>query len=93
MPIYGIMVPFHVTTIRNVSYSQDGEHAYIRINFNYSTQYEPAQKFPLSIFLKELSYRTNNLRHATRVVQEIKTVRQQVIARDKERAERATLVQ
>lgn len=68
VPIYGVMVPFHVTTIRNVSYSQDGEHAYIRINFNFSAQYEPAQKFPLSIFLKELSYRTNNLRHATRVV-------------------------
>ena len=55
----------------------------MRLIFNYSAQYEPAQKFPQLVFLKELSYRTTNLRHASRVVQEIKTVRQQVRERAK----------
>lgn len=81
VPIYGRLIPFHIVTIRNVSYSADGEqgknseHAYIRINFNYSGQYEAAQRFPTHIFLKELSYRTSSIRHASRVVQEIKTLR------------------
>jgi hypothetical protein len=57
-----------------------------------STTYEPAQKFPQLIFLKELSFRTSDAKHAARVVQEIKVLRSTVLQRDKERAERATLV-
>lgn len=34
-----------------------------------STTYEPAQKFPNLIFLKELSFRTSDTKHAARVVQ------------------------
>jgi hypothetical protein len=33
------------------------------------TTYEPAQKFPNLIFLKELSFRTSDTKHASRVVQ------------------------
>jgi hypothetical protein len=35
----------------------------------YRTTYEPAQKFPNLIFLKELSFRTSDTKHASRVVQ------------------------
>jgi hypothetical protein len=64
------------------------------INYTlYSTTYEPAQKYPQLIFLKELSFRTSDAKHAARVVQEIKVLRSTVLQRDKERAERATLVQ
>jgi nucleosome binding factor SPN SPT16 subunit len=58
----------------------------------HSSTYEPAQKFPQLIFLKELSFRTADAKHAARVVQEIKVLRSTVLQRDKERAERATLV-
>lgn len=57
-----------------------------------STTYEPAQKFPSLVFLKELSFRTSDAKHAQRVVQEIKVLRSTTLQRDKERAERATLV-
>lgn len=57
-----------------------------------STTYEPAQKFPSLVFLKELSFRTSDAKHAQRVVQEIKLLRSTTLQRDKERAERATLV-
>jgi nucleosome binding factor SPN SPT16 subunit len=57
-----------------------------------STTYEPAQKFPQLIFLKELSFRTSDAKHAARLVQEIKVLRSTVLQRDKELAERATLV-
>lgn len=46
---------------------QDGDHAYIRLNFNFGPTFEPGIKFPQSIFLKELSYRTSDTRHATKV--------------------------
>ena len=72
---------------------QDGEHAYIRLNFNFGGSYEPGQKHPRSIFLKELSFRSADVRHAAKVVQEIKALRSAVQQREKEKAERATLVQ
>ena len=34
VPIYGIMVPFHVATIKSVTSQQDGGNFYIRIIFN-----------------------------------------------------------
>lgn len=72
---------------------QDNEHAYIRVNFNFGPSYEPGLKYPNLAVLKEISFRTGDVRHAARVVQEIKSMRSQVQQREKEKAERATLVQ
>ena len=93
MPIYGVMVPFHILTIKNATNNQDGDHAFIRLNFNFGPGFEPGSRFPQAVFLKELSFRTSDTRHAARVVQEIKVLRSSVGQREKEQAERATLVQ
>ncbi len=93
VPIYGVMVPFHILTIKNATNNQDGDHAYIRLNFNFGPGFEPGTRFPSAVFLKELSFRTSDTRHAVRVVQEIKVLRSNVSQREREQAERATLVQ
>lgn len=93
LPIYGIMVPFHITTIKTITSNQDNEHAYVRVSFNFMGAYEPATKFPDCVFLKELSFRSSDVRHATKVVQDVKVLRSSVLQKDRERAERATLVQ
>ncbi|CAD7701780.1 unnamed protein product [Ostreobium quekettii] len=93
LPILGVMVPFHILTIKNISSHTDGDHAYVRINFNFGGNYEPAMKMPHSIFLKELSFRSSDVRHASKVVQEMKVLRSTIVQREKERAERATLVE
>lgn len=67
VPIYGIMVPFHILTVKNATNNQDGDHAYIRLNFNFGAAFEPGAKHPRAIFLKELSYRTSDTRHAAKV--------------------------
>lgn len=72
---------------------QDGEHAYIRLNFNFSGAYEPVSRHPAAAYLKELSFRSADVRHAAKVVQEVKAMRSAVLQREKEKAERATLVQ
>lgn len=33
MPIFGIPVPFHISTIKNISQSIEGDYTYLRINF------------------------------------------------------------
>lgn len=93
LPVYGVMVPFHITTIKTVTSNQDNDHAHIRLSFNFAGAYEPASTFPDRIFLKELSFRSADVKHATKVVQEIKLLRSKVLQRDKENAERATLVE
>lgn len=97
LPIYGLLVPFHIATIKSVSSQQDGGHSYIRLIFNvpgagFGPNDIPTQKFPRSIYVKEVSFRSNDTRHSYQVVQLIKTLRRQVAQRESERAERATLV-
>ncbi|KAI4364642.1 hypothetical protein MLD38_020704 [Melastoma candidum] len=98
LPIYGSMVPFHVATIRTVSSQQDtNRNCYIRIIFNvpgtpFAPQDSNTSKFPGAIYLKEVSFRSKDPRHISEVVQLIKTLRRQVVARESEKAERATLV-
>lgn len=92
LPLYGLMVPFHISTIKAATSSNDSDHAYVRITFNFSGAYEPALKFPASAFVKDLSFKVADPRRAARAVQEIKLLRSSVAQRDKERAERATLV-
>lgn len=97
-PIYGSMVPFHVATIRTVSSQQDtNRNCYIRIIFNVpGTPFNPhdtnSLKHQGAIYLKEVSFRSKDPRHIVEVVGAIKTLRRQVMARESERAERATLV-
>jgi nucleosome binding factor SPN SPT16 subunit len=65
MPIFGIPVPFHISTIKNISASVEGDYTYLRINFfhpgatmgrneggNYTN--------PDATFLKEVTYRSTN---------------------------------
>ena len=92
LPIYGVMVPFHILTVKNASATQENEHYFIRINFNSGPQWQPGSVFPKKCFVKELSFRTANSNHAMSIVRDIKTLRSVVLSRDKEKAERATLV-
>lgn len=33
LPVYGVAVPFHISTIKNISQSVEGDYTYLRINF------------------------------------------------------------
>ena len=50
VPIYGVMIPFHVATIKSVSSQQDGGISYIRIILNvpemgFNANYMPTTNF------------------------------------------------
>lgn len=98
LPIYGKMVPFHIATVKSVTSQQDTNRtSYIRVIFNVPgapfAQHDPnLQKFPDSIYVKEVSFHSKDPRHISEVVQLIKTLRKQVASRESEKAERATLV-
>ncbi|KAK4879994.1 hypothetical protein RN001_008140 [Aquatica leii] len=65
LPIYGIPVPFHISTIKNISQSVEGDYTYLRINFfhpgstmgkNEAGAYQQAD----ATFVKEVTYRSTN---------------------------------
>lgn len=33
LPMYGLAVPFHISTLKNVSKNDEGEYVYLRLNF------------------------------------------------------------
>lgn len=100
LPIQGTIVPYHIMAVKSVSVTQDSGHAFIRINFNAPTapgssanaSYPANIKFPDLTFLREISYRSSDTKHANYVVQEIRALKRSVTQRETERAERATLV-
>ena len=65
LPIFGVPVPFHISTIKNVSTSVEGDYLYLRINFFFpGSTLEKGTAFPSNeaTFLKELTYRSNALK-------------------------------
>ena len=98
LPIYGQLVPFHIGTIKNCSATQEGVAHFIRIHFNVpgsafgGAGYAPGAAHPDATFLREVTFRSADGRHASNVVSEIKTLRTAAKQRANEAAERATLV-
>lgn len=66
MPIFGIPVPFHIATIKNISSSIEGDYTYLRINFFHPGasigRDEPRYTNPEATFLKEVTYRSTNIK-------------------------------
>lgn len=98
IPLYGYMVPFHIATVKTVSSQADtSRNCYIRIIFNipgapFSSNDPNSVKNQTDTFLKEVSFRSKDPRHISEVVQQIKTLRRNVMSRESEKAERASLV-
>jgi nucleosome binding factor SPN SPT16 subunit len=101
LPIHGQLVPFHIAAVKSVSVTQDAGASFIRINFNAPTApgataanatYPANVKFPDLSFLREVSYRSSDNKHANYVVQEMRALKRAVTQRETEKAERATLV-
>jgi len=65
LPIWGVPVPFHICTIKNISTSVEGDYTYLRINFYHPGAAMGKDGFnfattPDASFLKELTYRSTN---------------------------------
>ena len=59
LPVFGTPTPFHISTVKNISQSVEGDYTYLRINFFHPGASlggkESAQfQSPNSTFLKEL---------------------------------------
>ncbi|KAK6109487.1 FACT complex subunit SPT16 N-terminal lobe domain family protein [Brugia pahangi] len=66
LPIFGVPVPFHISMIKNTSQSVEGDYTYLRVNFMHPGSQIGRDQLqfpnPLSTYVKELTYRSSNLK-------------------------------
>jgi len=97
IPIHGRLVPFHISTVKNVSKSEEGGWTFLRINFvapgpSVSSQQLPPEAADASHWIRELTLKAKvptNLNNTFRLVKEL---RKRVVARAKEAADLADVI-
>lgn len=65
LPIFGLPTPFHISTVKNISQSVEGDYTYLRVNFFHpgsALGRNEGNTFPQAdaTFLKEITYRSSN---------------------------------
>lgn len=109
LPIFGVPVPFHIATVKNISQSIEGDYTYLRINFFHpgaSVGKDAGFGFstsPEATFLKELTYRSTNVKEPGEIsapssnlntaFRLIKDIQKKYRTREAEEKEKADLVQ
>ncbi|XHG08082.1 FACT complex subunit spt16 [Aspergillus wentii] len=98
VPIMGRPVPFHINTIKNASKSDEGEYAYLRINFLSPGQgvgRKDDQPFEdLSAhFLRNLTLRSKDNGRLAQVAQDITELRKNALRREQEKKEMEDVVE
>ena len=104
LPMYGQAVPFHISTIKNVTKSDEGEFLYLRINFNLpaksgtgpvpasSSMPVGAMGDPSLQFIRSLTFRSTDTYHMNQIFKEMTDLRKVVTAKETEKKQLADLV-
>ncbi|KAI8820148.1 FACT complex subunit-domain-containing protein [Fimicolochytrium jonesii] len=97
LPFYGQPVPFHISTLKNVSKSEEQDYIYLRFNFLTPGvgKKELSQPFedPNATFIRALSFRSSDTARFMDIYKEINDLKKDTQKRDVERKEKADLVE
>lgn len=98
IPIMGRPVPFHINTIKNASKSDEGEYAYLRLNFLSPGQgvgRKDDQPFedPNAHFVRNLTLRSKDNSRLAQVAQDITELRKTALKREQEKKEMEDVVE
>lgn len=98
LPIYGYAVPFHISTIKNVTKTEEAEYFVLRINFQSPGQIAGKKEDmpfenPDATFIRSASFRSKDQRHMLKVFQGISDLKKQATKREAERKEMADVIE
>lgn len=98
VPIMGRPVPFHINTIKNASKSDEGEYAYLRINFLSPGQgvgRKDDQPFedPSAHFVRNLTLRSKDNDRLQQIAQDITDLRKNALRREQQKKEMEDVVE
>ncbi|KAL9125145.1 MAG: hypothetical protein Q9217_005602 [Psora testacea] len=98
LPIMGRPVPFHINTIKSASKNDEGEFAYLRINFLSPGQgvgRKEDQPFedPTAHFVRSLTFRSTDADRMSDIAQQITDLRKNAVRREQEKKELEDVVE
>lgn len=100
LPVHGQIVPFHVSTLKNVSKNEEGKYHFLRINFLHpgagigkdSKYLLPELTQSNNYYIKELSFRSCNPRNINNCFKILKELIKKVKAFDTEEKDKGSLI-
>ncbi|KAJ2160116.1 FACT complex subunit spt16 [Coemansia sp. RSA 552] len=98
VPMYGMAVPFHISTIKSVSKNDEGEYVYLRFNM-VSPGQGVAKKDaalvgdPDSTFVRSLTFRSTDVGRMSEIHHSITALKRDQAKREAEKAQLADVVQ
>ncbi|RKP10675.1 FACT complex subunit spt16 [Thamnocephalis sphaerospora] len=97
LPIYGLAVPFHLSTLKNLSKSDEGD--YVSLRFNFVTPGQPGGKKdeqpfddPNATFVRALLYRSADVGRFTQLYKDIMELKKDLAKKDAEVKEMEDIV-
>ncbi|KAF8929066.1 putative SPT16-general chromatin factor [Dissophora ornata] len=97
LPIYGLAVPFHISTLQKVTKTDEGEFFYLRLNF--ITPGQPGKKDdtpfddPNTNFVRALSFRSADGARMSEIYNQILELKKNAVKKESERKEMADIVE
>ncbi|ORX52677.1 SPT16-domain-containing protein [Hesseltinella vesiculosa] len=97
LPIYGMAVPFHISTLKTASKSDEGDFVMLRLNFvtpNQAGNKKDDLPFddPTATFIRALTFRSANVAHMAQVYQSITDMKKESVKKETQRKEMADVV-
>ena len=99
LPIMGRPVPFHINTIKNASKSDEGDFAYLRINFlspgqgvGRKDERDPFED-PNAHFIRSLTFRSKDANRMADIAQQVTELRKNAVRREQEKKELEDVVE
>lgn len=99
LPIQGFAVPFHISTVKNVTKSDEGDFVCLRINFNTpgrtfgKKDTQPQFENPQAEFIRGVVFRSADAARVQDTFKDIQDLRKMVTEREAARKERSDLVE
>ncbi|OCF42303.1 FACT complex subunit SPT16 [Kwoniella heveanensis CBS 569] len=98
LPINGFAVPFHISTIKNVTKTEESDHIVLRINFQSPGQIAGKKEDmpfedPDANFIRSASFRSQDQRHMLKVFDTITALKKTATKREAERKELADVIE
>jgi len=97
VPIYGLPVPFHISTLRNASKNDEGDFVYLRLNFLTPGQgigKQDALPFddPNANFVRSLTFRSADAARMSEIFRQIQELKKNAVKREAEKKEMEDVV-
>ncbi|KAJ2854310.1 FACT complex subunit spt16 [Coemansia erecta] len=98
LPIYGMAVPFHISTLKNIVKTEEGDYVYLRINLaspgqGVGKKDNLPQEDAESTFVRSLTFRSTDAVRMNEIHHSISALKRDQVKRETEKAQLADIVQ